>query len=549
MADDNRFMADDNRLMADNEQIGADDKRLGAEGARETARGRRAAWLFYAGVVVALLPVMMWRDFTPDNELRYLSIVDEALRNHDIFAFTNHGTAYADKPPLYFWYLMLCRVLAGGHCLWLAALGSLIPALATVGVMERWSRDLLKSDMRGAARLMLITSAYFLGAAVILRMDMLMCLFIVLALRTFWKLHEGNGKKRDRWLLPLYLFLALFTKGPLGILIPLAATSVFLALKGEIRQWTKYWGWRTWVPLLVLCGLWFWGVYADGGKEYLDNLLFHQTVDRAVDSFHHKRPFHYYLTAVWYIIAPWSLYVIGAIVADLRKPRELPALQQYFLTIGLTTLLLLSCISSKLQIYFLPGVPFLVYSAMISLPKYKDNILTKIALAFPAAVITLALPALAVASQLDKAADYMGWAVYAMGGILTAGGATALFLLFRRGAKEAIAAIGIAMLAAVFAGGFALRGLNGEMGYGAVCREAKKTAEAAGTDTYYTWGIRRAENMDVYLGKEVIILGEDSVPDTSALGKGLLLVKEKDSEKFGRYEVRKVTPYAIIVMR
>lgn len=41
----------------------------------------------------------MLRDFTPSNELRYLNIADEALRHYALFAFSNHGVAYADKPP------------------------------------------------------------------------------------------------------------------------------------------------------------------------------------------------------------------------------------------------------------------------------------------------------------------------------------------------------------------------------------------------------------------------------------------------------------------
>ena len=56
---------------------------------------------------MALLPILFLRDFTPLNELRYLSIADEALRNHTFFTFTNHGEPYADKPPLYFWFVML----------------------------------------------------------------------------------------------------------------------------------------------------------------------------------------------------------------------------------------------------------------------------------------------------------------------------------------------------------------------------------------------------------------------------------------------------------
>lgn len=62
--------------------------------------------------VAVVLPIMLLRDFTPSNELRYLSIADEALRNHTFFAFSNYGAPYADKPPLYLWIVMLCRYLA-----------------------------------------------------------------------------------------------------------------------------------------------------------------------------------------------------------------------------------------------------------------------------------------------------------------------------------------------------------------------------------------------------------------------------------------------------
>ena len=63
----------------------------------------------------ALVPLLLLRDFTPDNELRYLSIADEALRDGHWFAFYNQGEAYADKPPLYLWIVMAARVLAGEH--------------------------------------------------------------------------------------------------------------------------------------------------------------------------------------------------------------------------------------------------------------------------------------------------------------------------------------------------------------------------------------------------------------------------------------------------
>ena len=64
---------------------------------------------------VVMIPLFLLRDFTPDNELRYLSIADEALRNGTFFTFYNHGLAYADKPPLYLWIVMAGRLLFGTH--------------------------------------------------------------------------------------------------------------------------------------------------------------------------------------------------------------------------------------------------------------------------------------------------------------------------------------------------------------------------------------------------------------------------------------------------
>ena len=213
----------------------------------------------YIGLCVALLPVLLLRDFTPDNELRYLSIADEALRNNTFFTFTNHGVPYADKPPLYLWFVMLGKWLFGSHQMWFLSLFSLVPALVTVHVMDRWTGRSLNSEGHATARLMLLTCALFVGMAVTLRMDMLMCMFIVLALRSFFRLYSAQPENartaacgvaggmagaavsaeaaaREKWLFPIYVFMAVFSKGPIGILVPLLAPTVFLIYKRRLRQ-------------------------------------------------------------------------------------------------------------------------------------------------------------------------------------------------------------------------------------------------------------------------------------------------------------------------
>ena len=118
-------------------------------------------------MLLCLSPFMAMRDLTPANELRYLSITDEALRDGHLFAFFNHGVPYADKPPLYFWLLMLCKKLFGRHCLYLLSLFSFLPAAVVTCVMDRWvfrgQSDATPRNRAAMALLLGSTSIYALG--------------------------------------------------------------------------------------------------------------------------------------------------------------------------------------------------------------------------------------------------------------------------------------------------------------------------------------------------------------------------------------------------
>ena len=528
----------------------------------------------YIGLCVALLPVLLLRDFTPDNELRYLSIADEALRNNTFFTFTNHGVPYADKPPLYLWFVMLGKWLFGSHQMWFLSLFSLVPALVTVHVMDRWTGRSLNSEGHATARLMLLTCALFVGMAVTLRMDMLMCMFIVLALRSFFRLYSAQPENartaafgvaggmagaavsaeaaaREKWLFPIYVFMAVFSKGPIGILVPLLAPTVFLIYKRRLRQFGRYWGWRTWAILIVLCAGWFGAVYAEGGNEYLDNLLFHQTLDRAVNAFHHERPFYFYAISVWYSIAPWSLAVIGLIVAAACKKLITTDLQQFFVTIMLTTFVMLSCISSKVHIYLLPAFPFMVYTGMMFMPAFSRTKWLKLTIAIPSAAIAASLPALAVITN-GKDTSWLGLpAFYAAAAILSASGIYAIISLYgkRGGADKAVRTIAVGMLAAVFAGGWALPQVKEQIGYGALCEKALEVSQATGTTDFCTWNIKRSENMDVYLHRDVEIIPKEETPKAEAGRTKVLMTRTRDASTFKGCKTYTVGKYAVIVLK
>jgi len=324
--------------------------------------------------LLLLLPLLLRREPTPTNELKYLQIADEALRDGHFWCLFLDGTAYADKPPLYLWIVMLFKRLLGFHCIPLLELFSLLPAFGVLAVFDRWAGKGLRLRWRMVAEAALMTTAYFLGGAVVLRMDMLMVFFITLAMWLFWQIDRGDGRPGLKWAFALAVFGAIFSKGPVGFLFPLTGAFVWLLRERRLRDFGRAWGWRTWLVLSVLCAIWWGCAYLEGGRAYLDNLLVHQTVDRAVNAFHHRRPWYWYLYTVWYAMGPWSLLTIPVAVWGYIRKTGMQPLTRFFLIISLAFFILMSCFSSKLQIYLLPAFGFVNYAAFGILQAADDGI-------------------------------------------------------------------------------------------------------------------------------------------------------------------------------
>lgn len=494
--------------------------------------------LRYVLYLLAFLPLFLWRDFTPDNELRYLSIADEALKNGSLFTFLNHGEIYADKPPLYLWIVMLGKWLLGYHSMLFLGLFSLIPALVIVYILDQWTRNVLGEDERIVARLMLLTSAFFVGSAVVLRMDMLMCMFIVLALYTFFRMYEGNGRPADPILFPLYIFLALFTKGPVGLIVPFVSVVVFLVLKKDYKAIGKYWGWKTLIILLFLCSIWFAGVYAEAGPGYLNNLLFNQTINRAVNAFHHKEPAYYYLLAFWYVLAPWSLLLGTVLWKGMKKPLLLGNLELFFLVISFSTVITLSLFSSKLAVYLLPALPFFVYLPVIWFPKFIHRKWALVLAGIPSALLCMAFPAILIFAFIAKTSDLQVSAPILLASVLlSATGVFSIGALLKRRLVSGIKFLGNGLLVSVFSLSFAVPGLNHLIGLEKLCDRAKAIAAEKGQVNYYYCEMSRGDNLDVYLSDSLKELRKADLVDKSKIKEPALIfiwgkaVAENDTVK------------------
>lgn len=482
----------------------------------------------YLLIIICFLPSLLFRDFTPNNELKYLSIADEALRNGHVFTFWNHGIAYADKPPLYLWIVMLGKWLFGQHSMLFLGLFSLVPACLILYIMDKWCRNVLPSSLRISGSLMLISSGLFTGSALVLRMDMLMALFIVLALYTFYKLYTHQNGPYDTFLLPLYIFLAVFTKGPIGIIIPLISIFVFLLVKKQIRNFGKFLGWKQWSILLGLFILWFLVVYLEGGKEYLNNLVFHQTVNRAVNSFHHKKPVWYYFVTIWYSLFPWIFLYLTLILIGIKKHLFHTDLKKLFLTVISTTFLLLSLFSGKLDIYLLPIFPFIAYLAFLILPDIRSNYL-RFAIAIPDLLLLFTFPAFFwLVSHFPILQNPFFWIAASL---LSACSLISLVFLFRKHFIRSTNTLSIGILLTLLTGGFAISGINSQIGLEEVCQKAETLARQNNIQHYYFYKFRSGENMDVYLKEKIDPIDIDTLPSPQDKQNFIIFVKDNQVAK------------------
>lgn len=470
---------------------------------------------------VCLLPMMAMRDFTPSNELRYLSIADEVIANGHLFAFYNHGIPYADKPPLYFWIVMLCRLLFGHHSCLALSMFSLIPAFAIVGIMDRWVMKGKSAMNRMSVAGMTLTCVMFLGTMVVLRMDMLMCLFIVLALRTFYRMYTGEGSRRqDSLTLPLWIFLALFTKGPVGLLMPPLAIAVFLAVKRDWKGFRKYLGLKTWGIIAALSAVWLTCVWLEGGLEYINNLLFKQTVGRAVNAFTHARPFWFYLVTILWCLAPYTLPLIGSFMASLLPVRKAGAekvsdLEILFLCTIISTAAMLSSFSSKLPIYLVPVLPFCVYL----FPTVLDRIGERGWMRWSVGIFQILLLCAGIATLLflngsvtiPAAACLLDEYSFAREApvvnaviLLTLANAMGTwFLIKRKSVNIPALLLSAGLFLAAFSASAVLRDLNPYIGYGSICSRVPEGTDVA------TIFLHRPENIDVYTGRQITDFGDD----------------------------------------
>ncbi len=327
------------------------------------------------------------RDPWPADEPRFALIAKEMVDSGQWFFPMRGGELYPDKPPIFMWCIALFYALLGSVKM-AFLIPSAIAGIVTVLLTYDIGRRLWSEQIGWYAGLLLLATLQFTLQAKTAQIDALVCCFITMGCYGLLRFLLLHGSWFWYFLAWFFMGLGIVTKGvgflPLLMLIPF--TTLRFSQQTYILSPIRGWSWHWLLGPVVMLGaiaLWFLPMlyWVDVQHNplfdaYRDNILLKQTVTRYADSWHHLKPFWYYLTSVIPVFwLPLCLFIPWLITPWVRAIKE--GDWRITLILGWVVLLLIffSISPGKRGVYILPALPML---AIITAPYLLQIMRSKI---------------------------------------------------------------------------------------------------------------------------------------------------------------------------
>lgn len=310
----------------------------------------------------------------PMYSTRTLSVAWEMWTRHSYLVPYLNGVPYSDKPPLLLWLIHAGWAVGGVGDVWPRLLEVILGAIQLVLAAKLAGR--LFPERPLAARvapwiLLAFTYGFLFGLQIMYEVLLADCVLAALLCLAPMPQRESP---RFGWL-ALAVGLGLLAKGPVMLL--------HIAFPWLLGPWWNPWArreprrWYAHGGLALLAGccvLLTWALLAAwaGGETYRQNLLFHQTAGRVVDSFAHAQPFWWYLPLLPALIFPFALWPrMWVALARLQRPFA-PGVRFLFAWLG-PVLLGFSLVSGKQAYYLLPEYAGFALLMAVALAQWQEH--------------------------------------------------------------------------------------------------------------------------------------------------------------------------------
>jgi len=332
-------------------------------------------------LVIYFVNLGRWDLWNPD-EPRYAEVAREMVKGGDWVLMHLNGADYGNKPPLFFWLMAFSSYLWQGFTSFSVRFPSALFGTLTVLLTFLLGKELYASRTGFLSGLILATSAEFAYISTRADTDSTLTFFTTASLFCFfrWYQHRREEKSAQRSIrgLPFYGFyvgmaLATLVKGPVGFILPLLVSLVYLVLQ---RDWKGVKGMRLLPGLLLMVVIvlsWYVPAVWKGGKNFLNQTLMVHTIDRYATGWSKVRPFYYYLYNFPADFMPWIFSLPAALVLGFSKESFEKRKEFLFLFAWLVVIFLFFSLSKgKRPLYLLPLYP----AASLMIGKLWDDFIS-----------------------------------------------------------------------------------------------------------------------------------------------------------------------------
>ena len=358
---------------------------------------RRAVWLAFL-LPLALLSIRLGGAPLFDvDEGAFSEATREMFTRGDFLSTYLNGAARFDKPILIYW-LQAVSVFAFGVNEFAFRLPSVIATAVWCQAVAIFAAPRIGSRSGLFACAIAATSfgVFVIGRAA--TADALLNVFLALALFDAWRVIErgSNDSATDAannassqsslnaslarpalYRAYLWIALGLLTKGPVAVLVPVAAVFLYalvgggrggigdLKLRNAMRLFFNPIGWTI---LIAVAAPWYLAALVIHGRDFIDGFLLKHNVERFTGTLQgHSGSAFYYVLMVPLLMWPWLAWLIAAIASASRelRAREMVPLHRFLWIWCVFVIVFFSLSGTKLPHYALYGcTPLFVLCAI-----------------------------------------------------------------------------------------------------------------------------------------------------------------------------------------
>lgn len=305
--------------------------------------------LVFVGALAFYLPFNAHIPITDPVESNYALTAKEMFISGNWLSPQIYGQFWYDKPAMIYWLIAASYKLLGvGE--FAARLPSAVFSAASVAFSCWFSTRLFNSRAAGIfTAVVLGTSLEFWVLARMVITDAVLFFFSSVSLAAIYLGASGQGKG---WFVLAYASagLAVLTKGPVGLVLPAIIIFAYIFVTRRWRLISHLYIIPGIAIFLAVAAPWYYAMYQEHGKAFIDSFLGLHNYLRATVSEHPKdNVFYYYLVLFPVSLLPWTGLLLRSLAG--RRLPHFPFLAVW----GGVTIVFYTLMATKYPTYVFPA--------------------------------------------------------------------------------------------------------------------------------------------------------------------------------------------------